>query len=129
MLTGTRNIMALILLSGFLFTNWNFCADVYTPAITKIESDVFKYGLIYYSTNDSENWIDIEVPANSKSFRQLFEKRFIVKTRRNGNKFYHQLYNNPVKDTALDHIAIAAPSIMLINPGKITHPFSPRLVP
>jgi hypothetical protein len=129
MLTGTRNIMALILLSGFLFTNWNYCAEVYTPAIVKIETDVFKYGLIYYSAGTTENWIDIEPAVKTGSFRQLYEKKFIIKTRRTGNKFYHQYYKNPLNESVVDHISLSSFPLTLINPGKIALPFSPFLAP
>jgi hypothetical protein len=129
MLPGTRNVMVLMLISGFLFTNWNYCADIYTPATTKIETNVFKYGLIYYSAGSTENRIDIEPPAGFKSFRQFFEKKFIVKTRRTGNKFYHQFYKNRVNDNEVEYIAISTPPVTPVNPGKMALPFSPCQLP
>jgi hypothetical protein len=129
MLTGTRNIMALILLSGCLFANWNYHNEGYTQDAAKIETDFFKYGLIYYSTSSTDFRIDIVPPANSRLVRQSFERKLIVKTRRTGNKFYHQVYKNPVSDNMLERTAISTIPATLINPGKITLPFSPRLFP
>ncbi len=129
MLTGTRNMIAMIFLSGFLFTNWNKCAEIYTSSNTTIDSDIFKYGLIYYSSGAVDNLSESHNPIGSKSYRQYFDRKFIVKTRRSGNRFYHHFYNNPVREVNVVNMTVYAPPFNLINPGNIILPYTPYMIP
>ena len=124
MLTATRNILTVTLLSAFLSFSGANSVEILSPSSAKVGTDVFRYGLIYYTSGESVIPADNQNSQVFKSIKVLANQSFF-KTRKCGNVFFHHIYRSSELQDNPQSIVLTKPSISLVNPGNLYLPFTP----